>query len=469
MASKKANRILIILFLAINGVVLYNAIFHTPTIGYDSPSHIKNIVLLSLFKLPAPSQSSLFYMPPLTYFLPAITLSLTKMSLAAALKIAQLCNVLFSVGLTFYLLKICEIIRPNNTRFKILSLLFIGMMPVYYKTFAFIRGEPLAAFLTVFVIYKVLIIFVRDDHRMRNVLALGIALGLAILSRQTGLFLFPIIAIFVAMLVLKKRQLWTFFVRTTVLVFLIAFIIGGWFYIHLYSGHGTIASYNITPMEKFSFSNQSPKFYFDLALNKVFKDPIRPAFPNRFLPTFYSEFWGDYLCYFVVYGIDTKNGDFIRGYVLEEEASVPPYPKWLRTNRDTIKGYMGRVNAASLFPSLIMLAGFMLGIVYLVKSIFKSSDPEKIYTSFSLPQLVIVVSFAAFMYFLIMYPSPIKGDNIKATYMLHVFPFIAILAGEFVYKISQKSRLWYMAILILLVLSVAHNFPVFFTRYTPWQ
>ena len=469
MAPKRINRILIMLILAINGVVLYNAIFHTPLVGYDAVGHIKNIAFLSLFKLPTANNTYLFYMPPLAYFLPAILLSLTKIPLIAVLKFAQLCNVLFSVGLTFYLLKICEIIRPNNTRFKILSLAFLAITPVYYKTFAFVRGEPLAAFLTVFVIYKVLIIFLGDDRRLRNVLALGIALGLAILSRQTGLFLFPIIAIFAAIVALKKKQMWVFFAKTTIFVFLIAFVVGGWFYIHLYRGHGTIASYNIDPQKKFSFSNQPPKFYFDLALNKVFKDPIRPAFPNQFLPTFYSEFWGDYLCYFVVYGMDTKSGDFISGNMLEKTTSVRPYPRWLRTNRDTIKGYLARVNAVSLFPSVIMLAGFMLGTVYLVKSIFKSRDPEKIYTAFSLPQLVVLVSFAAFLYFLIIYPSPIKGDNIKAAYMLHVFPFLSILAGEFVYRIKQKSRFWYVTILILLVLSTAHNFPVFFTRYTPWQ
>lgn len=469
MEPKKAGRILIILILAINGVVLYNAIFHPPLVGYDSISHIKNIAVLSLFRLPTAQETYLFYMPPLGYFLPSILLALTKLPLIAVLKFAQLCNVLFSVGLTVYLLKICEIIRPSNTRFKIFSLMFLGMAPVYYRTFAFIRGEPLVAFLTVFVIYKALIIFVKDNNRPRNIVTLGVALGLAILSRQTGLFLFPIIAIFVLILVLKKRQMWKAFAKTTIFVFLIAFIVGGWFYVDLYKRHGTVASYNVNPVKKFSFSNQPQKFYFSLALNKLFTDPVRPAFPNQFLPTFYSEFWGDYLCYFVVYGKDMRNGYFISGNVLEKAISTRPYPKWLRTNKDTIKGYLGRVNAVSLFPSMIMLAGFILGTFYLGKSIFKSRDPEKIYITFSLPQLVITVSFLAFLYFLIMYPSPIKGDNIKATYMLHVLPFLSILAGEFVCKIRQKSRFWYTTILILLLLSVVHNFSMFFTRYTPWQ
>ncbi|MCM8781780.1 MAG: hypothetical protein NC828_01850, partial [Candidatus Omnitrophica bacterium] len=96
-------------------------------------------------------------------------------------------------------------------------------------------------------------------------------------------------------------------------------------------------------------------------------------------------------------------------------------------------------------------------------------NPSEIYTMFSLLELVIVVSFTAFLYFLIMYPSIVKGDNIKPSYILHIFPFLSILAAEFLYKLKEKSIRLYIIIVILIIFSVVHNFPIFFTRYTPWQ
>ena len=469
-ANGKINKTLVFIFLVINGIVFYNAIFHLPWIGYDAIAHAKNIVVLSRFRLPTAHETYMFYMPPLSYSLPALIQSLTSMSFFLLLKIAQLLNFVYSLGLTLYLLKICNLIRPGKTFFKIISLSFLGMMPVYYKTFAFIRGEPLVAFLTVFALYKTIVILIKNEYSARNILTLGIALGLMVLSRQTGLFVYPAIVIFITILAIRQKEKFSLLFRTTIIIFLIAFTVGGWFYIHLYKNYGTIASYNVKPKEKFSLSNQSSKFYFDpVALQKLFKNPIRPIFLNSFFPTFYSEFWGDYLCYFIVYGRNIKKGDFISGLTLAKVIATDDYQSWLKTNRKTVKKYLGRVNLISLFPSAIMLAGLILGMSYLIKSIISIHSYDETLMMFSLLVLVVGVSFAAFFYFLIMYPSPYKGDNIKATYMLHTFPLIAILAGEFVYKIKQKSAFWCTIILILLTLIVLHNSSAFFTRYVPWQ
>jgi len=466
--SNNGNKILIALFLSINAVVLYNAVFHLPWIGYDSVAHIKNILILSKFRLPTPQETYMFYVPPLGYILPALLHSLGKASPAVVLKFAQLLNVLYSLGLTFCLIKICGIIRPNNTRFKIFSLLFLGMLPVYYKTFSFIRSEPLVAFLIVFAIYKMLIIFVKNECTLRNIFILGITLGLAILCRRTAFFVFPAIIIFVAIASLNDKQRRSLFLKSTVLVLFLTLIVGGWYYLHLYKTYGTIATYNVEPKEKFSFSNQPKKFYFDLAVDKLFTAPVRKSFPNQLFPIFYSETWGDYLCYFIVYGRDVENRRFAYGLALDNVLSKNPHPEWLKTNYYTIKRYLGRVNFFALFPSAIMLAGLIFGTIYSGKNIIHKCSNET-YKAFFLIQLVIVTSLAAYLYFLIMYPSPVKGDNIKATYMLHIFPFIAILAGDVVCRIKQKSAFWYKIILILLLFSTLHNAPVFFTRYTFWQ
>lgn len=48
----KTKKIIIVLLALINGIVLYNAIFHDPNVGYDAPAHIKNIKVISEFRFP---------------------------------------------------------------------------------------------------------------------------------------------------------------------------------------------------------------------------------------------------------------------------------------------------------------------------------------------------------------------------------------------------------------------------------
>jgi len=461
------NKPLIAVFLLINGVVLLNAICHDPSRGYDAYHYWDYIEVFSEFRLPTPHDSAEFFSPPLPYLLPSFLYSFRTFDLRAAAKFAQLLNVLFSMGLTFYLIKTCDIIRPNDAHFKITSLAFLGMLPVYYKTFAFVRGEPLVAFLSVLVVYKTLTVFVQDACSLSNIVVLGFSLGLLILARQWGFFLFPAIIIFVAVLMLKQKEKRLPFLKATIVSLLIACMVGGWFYVHLYRQYGTIKAFNRPPRPVFSFSNQPSEFYFGLGLDKLFSDPIRNSFPNQFLPIFYSETWGDYWCYFVVYGRNVRNGRFLSGWQLQKELSRDPPPLWLKTNRYDVRNYLGRVNLVSLFPSAILLAGIVVGIVYFGRFVGNYSANDRI-TMYSLLALVIAISFAGYFWFLVMYPKPGEGDTIKATYMLHTFPFVSILAGEFLQRIRQESIHVYQAILVLLAISTLHNFPVFITRYVSW-
>jgi hypothetical protein len=83
-------------------------------------------------------------------------------SLAAAAKAAQLWNVLYSVLLTFFLLRTCDLLRPGDGRFQRAAPLLLGLLPVYYKSFAFVRGEPLLCLLAVLAVYQALPVFAHN-------------------------------------------------------------------------------------------------------------------------------------------------------------------------------------------------------------------------------------------------------------------------------------------------------------------
>ena len=72
------------------------------------------------------------------------------------------------------------------------------------------------------------------------------------------------------------------------------------------------------------------------------------------------------------------------------------------------------------------------------------------------------------MWFLIMYPDIDHGGTIKPTYMLHVFPFVAIMVGNLLHVIYQRSSTAYTIILGLLAIVFMHNLPAMITRYLAW-
>ena len=79
---------LLFVFVIVNGLVLFNAVLHDPTIQYDGEDHLAYISALAQLRLPTPQDSREFFSPPLPYFLPAVA-STTGLSLWWAAKFGQ--------------------------------------------------------------------------------------------------------------------------------------------------------------------------------------------------------------------------------------------------------------------------------------------------------------------------------------------------------------------------------------------
>jgi len=167
----KVHKPLVFLFILVNLLVLANTVLHDPYQGYDAGDHIHYIKALAINReIPTCAESAQCYIPPLAYMLPTIILATGRMNLWEAAKFAQLSNVILSLGLTYYLLKICELIDPQNVIFKLSSLAMLGILPVYYKTFALIRGETYLPLLIVFIAYQVLSIFLARGNPLSNLI-----------------------------------------------------------------------------------------------------------------------------------------------------------------------------------------------------------------------------------------------------------------------------------------------------------
>jgi hypothetical protein len=450
-------------FVAIHAIALSNALRHDPRVGYDAENHLKYVETLSVFRLPSPEDTAEFYSPPAPYLAPALARALGLTSGSAA-RFGLILNVLYSVGLTCYLMKICERARPGADDLKLASLGLIGILPVYYRTFAFIRGEPLLAAAAVFVAHEAIALFIDGDRRPMRTIRLGLGLGLAILSRQFGLLLVPAVGALAVAQAVRRPQERAFHLKRAAAALALAAVAGGWFYAHLGLRHVSAGAFSRTVVRDTSLSNNPLEFYVDLGLDKFFTDPVRNAFPNRLIPTFYSDVWGDYWCYFLIYGKDIRRGKFISGYDLGEILEKKPWPGWLETNRDSMAAYLGRVNLVSLAPSAVLACGLALGFASAIRSAMAGGDGRTRLLAFLF--VIVACTAAAFVWYLAAYPSPQKGRGIKPTYVLQIFPFLCILAGEALVRLKQWSlRAWRLA-LAALSLCAAHNLPVLFTRTT---
>jgi hypothetical protein len=459
LAEGRLNFWLVALFVAISGLVFYNVSTHNPRYGYDAEDHLVYLEKLTITHLVTVEETSEYFSPPLPYLVGAFAHNYAGMTPSKSARAALLANGVLSVGLLYFLLLVCLQIHPAPT-LRIGTLLSLGILPVYYKTFSFVRGEPYLAFFAVLALYFSLRALLRSDWRMRTMLALGASLGMCALSRQWGFALFAAVGLCLAYAWFTCRPYRRAILIGTAACFALALALSGWFYASLYVRYGTITAFNrAAGVPSVSLANQPTTFYFGLAPEYIFSQPVRPNFNNQFWPVMYSETWGDYYAYFTVFGVDKNINTYLSGRNLEEALAADGIRNgWLSSNYAEIAPYLGVVNLVSLYPSLILLAA--LG--YACWSALRRSPVDK--RSLALVLLSLGITACLYGWFLLQYPDP-RGTTIKASYVLQVFPCLALLAGLLLWRVQVKHPRLYLVLVGLLVLVWAIDLPAMLTRY----
>lgn len=460
------------LFILINALVLSNALRHDPLVGYDAPDHVAYILTLAQGRLPTIEDTAEFFSPPLPYLLPALVdrLSGRQWAVTAVAQIAQLQNWLISLAATWLLIKITRLARPRRWSFSTTALVWLGILPVYYKTLAFVRGEPWVLLFTLLMAWELLRLAVRHTAvpRKLDALRIGLWLGLAVLSRQWAFLLFPTAGLFLFLLWRHNRKKETAnfagLLGAGLIILATAVLIGGWFYGHLYRNYGTFTAFNRPPATQLSLLNQPQDFYLGTGDGQVFRDPIRPHFANQLLPKFYAEMWGDHEAYFLVTGQDTRSGAWLPGWKLEKALTISPPPAWLHTNRAQIGPYLGLVNLIALLPTLFLLTAVIWNGRTLLTIWRRQANPADWLAALSL--FIVLFSVTGYLWFLIQYPMPDKGDTIKASYLLHIFPFTAILAANWMENLHNRHPSLYRATWVMLLLTAVAAAPLWFSRYS---
>ncbi|HTP02059.1 MAG TPA: hypothetical protein VMJ64_11855, partial [Anaerolineales bacterium] len=137
----------------------------------------------------------------------------------------------------------------------------------------------------------------------------------------------------------------------------------------------------------------------------------------------------------------------------------------LETNRFTINSYLGCVNLVSLFPSLLLVGGLIAAVLQ-VSRFIRHGELSISERGSLLFLLIVVCSMAGYFWYLLRYQNQGQGgDLIKATHMLQIFPFLALLSAQLLDRIDTRSHRAWLAIMILLGLIVLHNLPAMVTHY----
>jgi hypothetical protein len=441
----KSNNFLKFLFGLMVIVSVTNVFSYYHELGYDGQHHKWYIEVLPN-NLPTEQDTKEFFSPPLPYLVPSIVDKFCDKSIEFDL-IETNCSIVygnagqifqvFLLLLTFIVLcKIVEIIFPKNNEFANATLLIFTFLPVTYKSFAMIRGEPYVIFFMFLLIHKfLLIILKKEDVSSKNALKVGILFAGLALSRQWGLLLYPAFAL-TWFLVFRVYD-FNFFKKYSLFLtkaFSIGILLSSWFYLSLFTRYGSITAFNRNPLT-FSFNNQPYSFYFEFPLIDIFTKPIRGFdLTNKLIPVLYSDTWGDYWGYFIL----RKSG---------------PY-----ANFDIVP-YLGRVNLFSLIPTMLML----FGILYTIYNFKNLNFEQKVF--YYIISSCILFTWLGYLWFLIKYPNPSKGDTIKATYILSLIQLLPFYLGNLMNKINKKSTLIYKIIFLSLIAVSAHNLPVLISRY----
>ena len=436
---KQDSHIKIILFVILF-IMIFNVFSYYHEFGYDGQDHKWYIEVLPL-DLPTQNDTKEFFSPPLPYLFPSIIDSIcdklyetNRTSINCSIfygNITQFFQLFMFFIILFCYLKILNLLSENKN-YKNLTLILLLLIPVNYKTFVMIRGEPYVSFFFFLILYLLFSIISKEkDINRADYIFLTLLMGGLGLSRQWGLLLLP--GIFLTIFLVYKYKNKEFSKKYTRLVFsssVFSFPLYFWFYTHLFLNYGSITAFNREPLP-FNFSNQSTSFYFDLALADIFTKPIRPYLDNQYISILYTDLWGDYWGYF---SFTSRFLDIGR-------------------NQESIGNYLSNVTSLSIITTILIL-------IYYVKTLRNNKKSFLIqYINYA-----VLFSFFGFLIFAISYPVS-TGDTIKSTYIIQMFHLVVFTASIELEKLKFYDLKKYNFLLTILFGIYVYNFQTFLSHF----
>jgi hypothetical protein len=447
----KTKLLLVGILFGFTALFLHNAWYYSPYSGYDAGIHqIYTQIVTFEKRIPLPVDTPESYNPPTFYFLSG---QLAKMftpmfndNFFEALKSWQILMAFLLVLAGWCWYDIFRILNPKRKQWGFFFLLWLLSLPVINKLAPMYNIETPQLILSSFISWY-FIKYVLPRPTFKKMLLLGILGGIIFSFRIMSASLLLSLGLLLIILAWTRMIGWKQMIIYNLVFTLTTLIIGGQYY-YLYRNQGVFDSgENVAELYQKPFFQRQPRsFYVDTFFRTMMRTPIRPNFPNRFIPIFYSSFWGDYWNYYRQRRFPLSAEEEI---VFAESTNKVKISK----ERLSVLAWQNRIN---VIPTLVIIIGIFVGTVSLVKKIAKRrqlafEDAGEVFVT-----LFLIIAFLMFFYTNIQFPNTYKGDTIKASYMLSGIPGLIYLAVKQLMRWINKRYLLY-SLMGIIIISIGFN------------
>lgn len=430
---------------------IHNAWFYSPYSGYDAGiHHIYTQIITWEKRIPLPIDTPESYNPPTFYWLSGqlakVFMPIFNNNFLDALKTWQILIALLLVVAGYLWFDIFKTLNPKNRRWNLFFLFWFLSLPVVAKMAPMYNLETPQLILSSFIVWYFIKFFLKHPS-LNRVMMLGLFGGVILSLRIMSLSLLLSLGFMFLILFLSKRISFKMMIIYGFTFSAITLFIGGQYY-YWYRDKGVFASgENVAENRKIPFLQRQPKsFYTDTFFRTMMRTPIRPYFPNRFMPIFYSTFWGDYWNYYRQRRFPLSAEEELK--FVNETNKVK-----ISKQRLSLLAWQNRIN---VIPTLILIVGFFSAVIKTIKNFSKRRQLSKQQLAEGFLTVFFVSAFLAFFYTNIEFPNVYKGDTIKAAYVLLAVPVLIYFAVKKL--ISWQKRRWLLyPTVIIIIISILSN------------
>lgn len=286
------------LLLVLWGTLAVNNIFKVPLdIGMDAQQHYEYMEFVAnTGRIPLATQGWQMFQSPLYYVISAVVLSIpltqwfdTTHAMMLLRFIPLLCGVL-QVELAY---RAGRYVFPDRRDLQIWGTIIGGLLPMNLYISQVVGNEPLSGLLSAgaVVVGLHLLVSKGDVVPDRHFMFLGVALGLALLTKVTAALLVPMAILLVIHVLRKRRQSIQYITLRILLVIGIIIVISGWYYIRNWVelGRPFVGGWESTTWWQDPGYRTIADF---LAFGRSLSSPIYAAVQG-FWDSFYSTLWLD--------------------------------------------------------------------------------------------------------------------------------------------------------------------------------
>jgi hypothetical protein len=345
--------------------------------GFDAPAHLAYIGwLLHQGTLPLANQGLQTYQPPLYHAATALLLTLVPaaQNSAAQRAVLSLLPFLSGLGMVFVSAAMAKLLLADSPWIQAGAILCAGFLPMNLTLAAYVSNEAPHAFLASLAVLATLRALLAKSTTRQDDWALGLFLGLALLTKYTSAVLVPVLAGAVAL----KRWIAESEPPRTIAAGAARSLgavagLAGWFYLRnfLYFGDPFIWTLDAWPGKAlWQFPDFHTVGYF-LRFGDALTQPWFSGF-HGFWDAVYTTFWGDGMLAGAA-GVEYFHGRWrcdwmAAAFLLALPATVCVVLGWIRAGREALRGSdLGRRLAFSLLvglPPLLLLSLVNINLLY---------------------------------------------------------------------------------------------------------